>query len=247
MAAVDIVRAVRSALGGEPRLDLAHRHVALKVEEGGVLTMEGDLPDVAAKKLALERAAAVDGVRSIVDRIRVQPARKMGDAEIRDHLRDALLSEPAFQGCMLRAYAGLFPHAAAGEGKAGACALEISVQEGVVTISGEVPSLTHKRLAGVLAWWVPGTRDVVNGIEVVPPEDDGDAEVTDAVRIVLEKDPLVDADEVRVTTRGREVLLEGIVASREQKEIAENDAWCVFGVDRVVDRLEVRGGATGPR
>lgn len=243
MAAADIVRAVRSALGGEPRLDLAHHRVALKVEEGGVLTMEGDLPDVAAKKLALERAAAVDGVRSIVDRVRVEPARRMGDAEIRDHLRDALISEPAFQGCRLRAYAGSPPRAVPEEGRAGPFALEVSVQEGVVTISGEVPSLTHKRLAGVLAWWVPGTRDVVNGIEVVPPEDDGDAEVTDAVRIVLEKDPLVDADEVRVTTRAREVTLEGLVASHEQREIAENDAWCVFGVDRVVDRLEVRSDA----
>ncbi|HEX5022545.1 MAG TPA: hypothetical protein VFX54_17890 [Candidatus Binatia bacterium] len=29
---------------------------------------------------------------------------------------------------------------------------------------------THKRLAGVLAWWVPGTRDVVDGLEEVPAE-----------------------------------------------------------------------------
>jgi hypothetical protein len=25
-------------------------------------------------------------------------------------------------------------------------------------------------LAGVLAWWVPGVRDVVDGIELDPPE-----------------------------------------------------------------------------
>jgi len=35
-----------------------------------------------------------------------------------------------------------------------------------------MPGLTSKRLAGVMTWWVPGVRDVVNGIEVVPPEDD---------------------------------------------------------------------------
>jgi len=39
-------------------------------------------------------------------------------------------------------------------------------------------------------------RDVVNGVEVVPPEEDDDGEITDAVRIALEKDPLVDAGEV---------------------------------------------------
>jgi osmotically-inducible protein OsmY len=211
--------------------------------------MEGELPGVAAKKLALERAAAVAGVHSIVDRIRVEPARRMGDAEIRDHLRDTLLSEPAFQGCALRLSTGRPPRVAAGGGEPGGCALELSVEEGVVTMSGEVPSLTHKRLAGVLAWWVPGTRDVVNGIEVVPPEEDGDAEVTDAVRIVLEKDPLVDAADVQVSTHAREVTLEGAVVSPEQREMAEADAWYVFGVDRVVDRLEVRAptGRAGPR
>jgi osmotically-inducible protein OsmY len=40
------------------------------------------------------------------------------------------------------------------------------VKEGVVTLDGEVSSLAHKRLCGVLAWWVPGSRDVVNGLEV---------------------------------------------------------------------------------
>lgn len=246
MATAGILQAVRSALGAEPRVDLARHPLALRAEGEGVLTMEGELPDVAAKKLALERAAAVRGVRSIVDRIRVAPARRMGDAEIRDHLRDAILSEPVFRGFGLRLHAGRERRRAGRPGAVPGRALDVSVAEGVVTISGEVPSHTHKRLAGVLAWWVPGTRDVVNGIEVVPPEDDGDDELTDAVRIVLEKDPLVDAAAVRVSTHARAVVLEGAVVSPQQRSIAENDAWCVFGVDRVVDRLEVRAG-TGPR
>ncbi len=33
--------------------------------------------------------------------------------------------------------------------------------------------LIHVRVsAGVLAWWVPGSRDVVNGIAVELPEED---------------------------------------------------------------------------
>jgi osmotically-inducible protein OsmY len=42
----------------------------------------------------------------------------------------------------------------------------VEVKDGVVTLNGEVPSLTHKRLAGVLAWWVPGVKSVVNRVEV---------------------------------------------------------------------------------
>jgi osmotically-inducible protein OsmY len=36
------------------------------------------------------------------------------------------------------------------------------------------------------------------------------------------------------------VTLEGDVPSAPQKEMAEFDAWYVFGVDKVVNRLEVR-------
>jgi len=36
-------------------------------------------------------------------------------------------------------------------------------------LNGRVSGLPSKRLAGVLAWRVPGVRDVVNGIELDPP------------------------------------------------------------------------------
>jgi len=66
----------------------------------------------------------------------------------------------------------------------------VSVEDGVVTLDGRVSSLSHKSLAGALAWWVPGSRDVINGIEVAPPQEISDSEITEAVRLVLEKDPL---------------------------------------------------------
>ncbi len=232
-----VVEAVRAALGAERRVDAAHHAIDLRVEDG-VLTIEGEVADAAAKKLALERAAAVAGVGHIVDRLRVAPARHMSDAQIRDHLRDALVADPEFSGIAVRASAGSagFPRPAG----FAPFVLDLSVVEGVVTLAGEVPSLCHKRLAGVLAWWVPGTRDVVNGLEVVPPEQDGDDEISEGVRVALEKDPLVDAAQVAVATRDCTVTLEGALPTPEQREMAELDAWCVFGVDRVVNRIAVR-------
>ncbi len=229
------VEAVRRALAGEPRIDLTRHAIALGFADG-VLTMEGELADVAAKKLALERAAGVAGVRAIVDRLRVRAARAMTDAEIRDHLCDALLGEPVFQRCAVRCrHAGRREQLQEPAGSAGQ--IEVEVSEGVVTLSGEVPSLAHKRLAGVLAWWVPGSRDVVNGLEVEPPEADSDDEIADAVRIALEKDPLLDAAGIRVGARGSVVTLEGSVPSEPQRQMAETDAWCVFGVDAVLNHL----------
>jgi osmotically-inducible protein OsmY len=232
-----LVETVRAALAADARIDLARHPLALAFEDG-VLTMEGELPGVAAKKLALERAAAVPGVRFVVDRLRVAPARRMGDAEIRDHVRDALLGEPALEACALRVRVGqaLRP---VREPARRAGAVVVSVRDGVVTLDGEVPSLAHKRLAGVLSWWVPGTRDVVNGLEVAPPELDSDGEITDAVRLALEKDPLLDADRIQVGTRGAVVTLSGVVPSEPQREMAEDDAWFVFGVDEVLNRIAV--------
>jgi osmotically-inducible protein OsmY len=232
------VETVRAALSGEPRVDLVRHPVALAFEDG-VLTLEGEVGSVAAKKLALERAAAVKGVRNIVDRLRVKPARRMTDAEIRDHVGAALQEEPALLRIALRLRAGKQsrelhePDDAVG-------AIAVAVADGIVTLDGEVPSLAHKRLAGVLAWWVPGSRDVVNGLEVVPPEADNEGEISDAVLLALEKDPLVDADQIWVGTRGAVVTLGGVVPSEPQREVAEHDAWCVFGVDEVVNRIAVR-------
>lgn len=102
-----------------------------------------------------------------------------------------------------------------------------------------MPSLTHKRLAGVLAWWVPGTRNVVNGLEEVPPQEDNDDELTDAVRLTLEKDPFVDAAKIRVTSQDWIVTLDGLVPNETMKQMAERDAWYMLGVKGVVNRVRV--------
>ena len=116
--------------------------------------------------------------------------------------------------------------------------IDVMVNDGVVTLDGQVSSLSHKRLAGVLAWWVPGSRDVVNGLEVVPVQEDSDDEIAEAVKLVLEKDPLINAYRIRVTVRADVVTLEGLVVNNAESEMAEMDAWYVSGVDRVVNRLE---------
>ena len=91
----------------------------------------------------------------------------------------------------------------------------------------------------MLAWWVPGSREVINGLEEVPLQQDNDDEVVDAVRLVLEKDPWVRAEQIRVRVRNYTVMLEGLVPDAKVKEMAEFDAWYVFGVDRVINHLVV--------
>lgn len=230
--------AVRAALRSETAVDLQHFPLELWLEEG-VLTMTGELPSVPAKKLAMERAAALPGIVGIIDRLKVAPAQVMGDGAIRDELRKAFLQEPAFAAFAIRETRGgqtaLIREPAARNGT-----IEYEVMDGVVTLNGEVPGLGHKRLAGVLAWWIPGSRDVINGIGENPPEQDNDDEVSDGVRTALEKDVFVNAGQIRVSTCDYVVTLDGQVATEAEKEMAERDAWYVFGVDKVVNKLNVR-------
>jgi len=85
-----VLKEVRAALEREPRINL-HKF-PVKIEFGdGVLTLEGEVGHIAAEKLSLESAIAVQGVSGIVDRLRVTPATRMGDGAILDAVRDALL------------------------------------------------------------------------------------------------------------------------------------------------------------
>jgi osmotically-inducible protein OsmY len=235
----ELLERVREALARERHLDLAQFPIRLWWEWGD-LGLEGELPSVAAKKLALERAAAVPGVSHLIDRLHVIPDSRRPDGEVLVHLGRLLLQESAFQPFVLRTRRGLRvrtlqdPPQAVGT-------IEARVEEGVVTLDGEVSGLGHKRLAGVLAWWVPGVRDVVNGLGVTPPEEDSDGEMSDGVRLALEKDPLVHTDSIVISAHHGVVTLSGAVPSQEQRDIAERDAWCVWGVDRVENRLAVPG------
>ncbi|WP_437950737.1 BON domain-containing protein [Sorangium sp. So ce296] len=238
MGGADSVTSRAHAALGRLGFDL-HRYPVRLEYLDGVLTMEGELPDIAAKKRALERGAALPEVRWVADRLRVEPSvDMMSDVEVLDHIRDVLLSEPTFDECTVRVRGGgtldVLREPPRPRG-----ALEVAVDEGIVRLEGAVPSLSHKRLAGVLCWWAPGTRDVMNALEVDALEEDNDDEISDAVRIVLEKDPLLDASEIGVSTERSRVTLRGLVASEEQRRITENDAWYVFGVNDVSNEIEV--------
>jgi osmotically-inducible protein OsmY len=233
-----VLDAVRRNFQSEARIAVGTDGIRMDFSDG-VLTLEGEVETIAGKRLALERAAVLPEVRGIVDRLLVRPAVAMGDREIADHVRDALLQESAFADCAITVTRGTGrdvirdPDLPAGS-------IEVDVADGVVTLNGELVSLGRKRLAGVLAWWVPGSRDVVNGIAVVPEEADSPDAVEEAVRVVLEKDPFVDATQIRVGARHAVVRLTGTVPTASEREMAEFDAWFVFGVDDVVNNISVR-------
>jgi osmotically-inducible protein OsmY len=236
-----ILKSVRAMLEREPRIDLHRWPVRLDMTDDGVVVLEGDVGNVAAKKLALEIAGEIPEVRGVVDRLHVVPAEPRGDGAILDALTARLLEVRELKNCTLRVLKKgqtvtvqeIKDDDASGD-------MLVSVQDGVVTLDGWVISLSHKRMAGVLAWWVPGCRDVVDALEVAPPEQDNDDEVSDALSLVLEMDPMIPhPEQIRISTRNYVVTLDGLVGSQTEKERAEQDAWCLFAVDKVVNQIAV--------
>jgi osmotically-inducible protein OsmY len=229
---------VHAALERESRINL-HRHPVRIESVDGTVILEGEVADVAAKKLALELAGAVQGVRGVVDRLRVDPGERRGDGAVRDALGRLFLQQQELRRCGISLRNNgkvdvLRRVDADADGE-----LELSVTDGVVLLEGHVISQSHLRFAGALAWWTPGRRDVINALEVRPAYEDRDDEVAEVMRLVLEADPELDADQIRPNCANKVITLEGSVPSEREKRRAELDAWSMFAVRGVVNRLQV--------
>ena len=229
---------VHAALEREHRINLHRYPVRIGSAEGSV-TLEGEVADVAAKKLALELASSVRGVRAVVDRLRVATGERRGDGAVRDSLARLLLEAPELKSCSFNMKTNEKMVVLRRVERDAAGDIEISVTDGVILLEGHVISQSHLRFAGALAWWTPGRRDVINALEVQPAYEDRDDEVVEVMRLVLEADPELDSDLIRAGCAGKVVTLEGSVPSEQQKHRAELDAWSLFAIKGVVNRLQV--------
>lgn len=236
----NVLEGLAAALARDPRLSFAGGGPVLALADR-VLTVEGDVADVRTKKLTLERLAAAHGVGLVDDRLRVIPAERMGDAAIRDHLVPMILGDTAFDECAIDVLDDgrverIREARAIGDPKGN---IRIAVSNGVVTLDGTVPSRNHGRLLSALAWWVPGTRDVKDLFGPRVPEEFDELDLVEGIRIVLEKDPIVDAGQIVVTARGTTVTLAGTVSCDLERGAAERDVWFVPDVGDVVNELQL--------
>ncbi|MGA9852770.1 MAG: BON domain-containing protein [Gammaproteobacteria bacterium] len=195
------------------------------------LKLEGQVANIIAKRKARRIALQLSGLSSVEDHLRLHPGEKRSGKALQDATVDALAQEPAFRD--IRVYAG-HTDAPLAEHWIG-----VSTEACVVRLDGQVGSLSHRRLAEVIAWWVPGSCDVRNHMRVRPAEKDNDDEISDAIRLVLEKDPLLHAETISASTHERVVTLEGYVHGPEQRRMAVYDCWYVPGVHDVLDHLRL--------
>ena len=226
----DLAAALLAAL--EKDADINLHESPIRVTYSSSLRLEGEVANIIVKRKARRIAVQLSGLNDIEDHTLLRPGERRSGKALQDATITSLSQEPAFRDIPVRTGESGDPD--------GHDWIGVSVSDSVVRLDGQVGSLSHRRLAEVIAWWVPGSCDVHNHMRVRPAEKDNDDEISDAVRMVLEKDPMLHAETIGVHTRDRVVTLEGSVHSDEQRRMAIYDCWYVPGVPDVHDHLRVQ-------
>ncbi len=117
----------------------------------------------------------------------------------------------------------------------------VAVKDGIVTLSGQVPSYGEKYEAVKAAKRVYGVKAVVDEMEVELPGSAKrtDVDIAEAAVRALKDNYSVPADKVKVTVRQGWITLEGTVEWQYQRQAAESSVRYLSGVKGVSNLITV--------
>ncbi len=205
---------VMNELAWEPIVRAAEIGVGVK---GGVVTLSGYV-DSLYKKWAAERAAArVFGVKAVAEKIQVKlpGSLKRTDEDIGRAAANALewnVSVPNDR-------------------------VKVQVQNGLVTLSGEVDWWYQKSAAEDAVRNLMGVILLNNKITIKPPVKPMD--VKDKIESAFQRNALLDARRITVETHGGKVVLRGSVRTWAEREQVQRAAWAAPGVSEVESHIIV--------
>ena len=198
----------------EPSVDAANIGVSV---ENGVVTLSGHVGSYAEKLAAESATRRVRGVRAIAEEIEVRYAgRKMhADDEIASRALD--ISE----------WGTALPTGA----------IDVRVQHGWVTLSGEVPWHFQRMAAENAVKKLGGVTGVSNLLTIRPSA--LIADIKGRIEGALRRNAEVEANRIRVDVTEGRVALEGAVHAWSERSAAERAVWSVPGVVTVENRLTI--------
>jgi osmotically-inducible protein OsmY len=120
--------------------------------------------------------------------------------------------------------------------------IEVTVKEGVVTLSGHVDHYMDQITAVAAAESVPGVEGVAQEIEVELPAASkrDDIEIAHSACAALEYNSIIPRERVKVSVSDGWITLEGDLQEEHQKKEAENTVSKVLGVRGVTNNIVVR-------
>lgn len=195
----------------------------------GVVRLMGTVGSAAEKSRAI-RDARVRGVKGIdasklevaewarKPQLRADKYVKKSDEEIRIAVEDAMLFDPRVNSVNVKTV----------------------VDDGVVTLRGEVGSLRAKRAASQDARYTVGVTRIDNRLKLKPAERVKDEAIQSAIRKALKRDPFTTSSEIDVDVKRGVVTLEGTVDSNYEKSRADYLSSLPGGVVAVINDLGIK-------
>jgi osmotically-inducible protein OsmY len=207
--------AVVQELEADPRFDASAIGVTAKDD---TVTLSGFVDSYAAK-LAAERAAKrVRHVRAVANELQVRLRLVRADDEIAHDAAKALeLRNTVPRG------------------------IQAVVRGGHVTLTGNVGWHFQREAAEKAVRYIPGVREVLNHVEVVPPASPKD--VLKRITASLHRHADIDAKRINVAVTGSVATLTGRASSWNERRAIECAAADAPGISRVDNRIEVIGTA----
>jgi len=144
----------------------------------------------------------------------------MTDRELQQHVQNALDWEPSVD----------------------ATEVGVTVDNGVVTLRGDVPSFAEKETAERVALRVYGVKAVANDINVrlVTGYERTDSEIAQAVANALKWNTSVPEERVTISVRDGQVILRGTVDWQYQKDAATRAVRDLTGVRGVTNHIAIQ-------
>jgi osmotically-inducible protein OsmY len=144
----------------------------------------------------------------------------MTDRELQQHVQNALDWEPSVD----------------------ATEIGVTVDNGVVTLRGDVPSFAEKETAERVALRVYGVKAVANDINVrlVSGYDRTDSEIAQAAADALKWNTSVPEERVTISVRDGQVILRGTVDWQYQKDAAARAVRDLTGVRGITNHIAIQ-------
>jgi osmotically-inducible protein OsmY len=210
----EILKDVQDELKWDPYLSSSEIGVSVK---DGIVTLTG-VVDSYYKKLAAENAVKkVAGVTAVVQKIeiRLSESGKRKDSDIAEAIQNAFK------------WSVLVPKDK----------IKIKVENGWVTLEGDVEWEFEKNAARKAVEKIEGVQGVTNNIKVTPKA--VPSEIQQKIKSAFLRSASFDADRINVSVDGSTVRLSGKVRSWAEKKEAERQAWLAPGVTRVENDIEI--------
>jgi osmotically-inducible protein OsmY len=117
--------------------------------------------------------------------------------------------------------------------------IEVVVENGWITLSGNVDWWYQKNAAGDTVRNLIGVRGLSNDIAIEPktPIPVNEQEVKDKIKSAFQRNAILDARRITVETRSGKVILRGSVRSWAERDQVERAAWAAPGVSEVESHI----------